>query len=218
MSFDDAITNDESGDRDGGKPADPEKDFRSTDALMGSRGGAGSGGRRNHCASDLGVIRGGNRRSRRLGDGRGSWRRDNRPEHPTLSLDPVGVGGGVLLAGLVPGLGFQEGDAHRPLPEFVIHDRVSGHPRNALENERDVAFDLVVAGPDRDGVRELLVSVVRRGPPEIKLGTDPLHIGGEYRDVVALPFAIVEGDGFGLRAPFSSKGATPHGAGVLVPN
>ncbi|MCK1503849.1 hypothetical protein [Bradyrhizobium sp. 18] len=72
MSFDDAISNDESDDGDGGKSADPEQDLGCRDAMLHSSSSTGCGGCCNDGASDLNVIGWRDRRCsrRRLLNGR----------------------------------------------------------------------------------------------------------------------------------------------------
>jgi hypothetical protein len=218
MSFDDAISDDESGDGDGGKTADPEQDFNGTHAMLRSRSGTSRSRGDDDGAADLGVVSrrdSGCSRPRLLNWGGCG---NDGAEHTALCLDPICIRRRVLLAGLVPCLGLEELDAHRALPEGVVHDRVSGHAGHTLEYERNVAFDLVVTGPDSDRVSKALIAIVLRGPPQVELCADALNIGGENGDVVALPLAVVEGDGLGLCPPFASKGTAPHGAGVFVPD
>lgn len=118
----------------------------------------------------------------------------------------------------MPCLSLEKRDGHRPAPEDIVHDRTARHARDALHDEGNVAFDVVVAGPDRDGVFKSLVLIVLGRPPEIELSANTLHVGREDRDVVALPFAVVEGYGLLCRSPLDGKLAAPHGARVLVPD
>jgi hypothetical protein len=145
-----------------------------------------------------------------------NWHWNNPLEHPPLRLDPVSVGSRIFFPGLVPGLGFQEGNALARLPERIVHDGVAGHAGNALQHERDIALDVVVAGPDRNRVGKPFVAVIRRGSPQIELCADALNVGREHGDIVALPLAVVERDGVRRSAPFDGKLVAPHCAGVFV--
>ena len=118
----------------------------------------------------------------------------------------------------MPSLSLQECNAHRAFPEGVVHYRVAGHAGNAIQDELDVAFDVVPAGPDGDSIRKLLVLVFAGGPPQVELRADPLNIGGENSDIVALPFAVVEGYGLWRSPPFDGQCTPPHSAGVFVSN
>lgn len=61
-----------------------------------------------------------------------------------------------------------------------------------------------MTGPDRNRVGELLVAVVLRRAPKIKLRANALNVGREHSDIVALPFTVIQRDCLFLSAPFDS--------------